>query len=155
MKIIPIKILGKQASKPCYVDDVDFESVSKFSWVSNGGYAKTTFPRGKSLLMHRLILRSTDKQFVIDHKDRNKLNNQKSNLRLCSRSENQWNSSKRRNNKSGITGVFWNNDKLKWEATVTQFNKRLFLGRFDSKSEAGEVYKNWIKKNRGEFAYTE
>ena len=91
MKLIPLTH-GKFAQ----VDDNDFFWLSKFNWYANRyrqtWYAKTAITINgdqKIFRMHRLILGLTfsDKK-EIDHKDRDGLNNQRSNIWICTRKEN-------------------------------------------------------------------
>lgn len=80
------------------IDDEDYEFLSKYKWQvninRNGMYAITSVyhkeTKKQSLLhMHRLILRlKAGDGKMVDHKDRDGLNNQKCNLRICNRSEN-------------------------------------------------------------------
>lgn len=41
-----------------------------------------------------------------------------------------------KNNTSGVKGVSWNKEKEKWEAYIGIHNKRIRLGRFNTKAEA-------------------
>jgi hypothetical protein len=40
------------------------------------------------------------------------------------------------NNKSGFTGVHWDNDKSKWAATISHMGHKFYLGYFDDITEA-------------------
>jgi hypothetical protein len=75
------------------VDDEDYEFLKKFKWYLNKGkitfYARAKI-NGKMVRMHRLILKANSTQ-IIDHKDRNGLNNQKDNLRFYTLSQNAMN----------------------------------------------------------------
>jgi hypothetical protein len=88
------------AGKAAEVDPEDFELVSKYSWCLRDGYAvtKTRLPNGKrvTLQMHRLITGTTDPFILVDHKDRNRLNNCRSNLREVTPKENANNMSTNR-----------------------------------------------------------
>jgi len=64
----------------------------------------------------------------IDHKDRNKSNNEWMNLRPLTQSENCKNSLMRSNNTSKITGVYWNKLRLRWYANVMVDYKTICLG---------------------------
>jgi hypothetical protein len=66
----------------------------------------------------------------VDHRDGDKLNNKISNLRLATNKLNQDNSKKRKDNTSGVTGVFWSKTKEKWEVRIKRFNKNFCLGSF-------------------------
>lgn len=71
---------------------------------------------GLTLKGHRIVYclcNQTDvpKNFVVDHIDRNRTNNNKNNLRLASYLENNRNSSEYRSNTSGVTGVAWTKNK--------------------------------------------
>lgn len=81
------------------VDDEDYPVVSRLNWyISDTGYAITDSPV-KHLKMHKLLVGPLAPRRVIDHIDRNKLNNQKDNLRVVSQSINSRNSYKYENSK--------------------------------------------------------
>ena len=79
--------------KVALVDDEDFEYLKQFKWhvINNNGkfYVRKQFllSNGKvsKVLMHRFIMKP-NKDMVIDHLDGNPLNNQKTNLRICTQS---------------------------------------------------------------------
>ena len=74
------------------IDDEDYPVLSRLNWyLSDGGYAITDCPV-KHIKMHKLIIGPIPNCAVIDHIDRDKLNNQKSNLRVVSQSDNVRNS---------------------------------------------------------------
>lgn len=61
--------------------------------------------RRKKDALHRLIT-NAPRGVAIDHVDGNGLNNRRSNLRLCSNAQNQWNTGPQRNNTTGFKGVY-------------------------------------------------
>lgn len=86
----------------------------------------------------------------LDHIDGNKENNLISNLRDVTQETNMRNASKRKNNTSGITGVYFSKSRGKWIAQAVGGNSR-HIGVFDSKEEAEETLRN----RRSELGYTE
>lgn len=72
----------------------------------------------------------------IDHINRNRSDNRMVNLRLASSQENSRNLPLSKANKTGITGVFWNRSKGKWEAKIKVHYKDVLLGRFNNLFEA-------------------
>ena len=139
-----------QASKHEFiiVDDNDFEKVKKFRWyVNRMGYAANDATPRK--LMHRLIMNFP--KGGIDHKNGNKLDNRKSNLRPCNQSENMANAPKRKTNLSGYKGVSWDKKYSKWEAYLTKDCKHIFLGYFDDRKEAALAYNQRAIKEFGGF----
>jgi hypothetical protein len=129
------------------VDDEDYESVSKFNWYKiRGGYAARTVHLGpnpnkkgkylsKVIYMHRMIM-CVSSEFVIDHINQDKLDNQKSNLRICDQSINMTNYGLPKNNTSGIKGVTWNKKHKKWKAQIKFHQKNLYLGEFENIEDA-------------------
>ena len=90
----------------------------------------------------------------IDHKDGNGLNNQKSNLRLITHTQNCMNRDKNKNNTSGYKGVHWHKNYKKWGVQIRVNGKCKSLGYYDTKKEAAQVYNEGVKKYFGEVAKT-
>ena len=71
------------------VDDADYAELSQYSWHHSAqGYAARR--SGKIILMHRQILNSQPGQHT-DHINRNRLDNRRSNLRICTLAQNNRN----------------------------------------------------------------
>jgi len=139
------------------IDDEDFERVSSRHWhVDDAGYARTNIWSGgkKSAAprMHRFILGVTDRKVHIDHINGNKLDNRKSNLRVCSASDNLKNRGKQRNNTSGYKGVIYDKERSKWRAEICTNGKRKYLGRYDTVEDAAEAYRKAAELYHGNFA---
>lgn len=141
--------------KVALVDDEDYEFLNQFKWLyHNKGYADRNLPRvnskQKRQSMHRLI-NNTPEGFETDHIDGNKLNNQRSNLRMATPSQNQWNTNKRINNTSGFKGVSWHKGTKKWQAKINFKGKRKYLGLFDTPEAASQAYESKAKELFAEF----
>ncbi len=152
MKEIIVGIRGKYKA---IVDDEDFEWLSNFKWqIYNPRqypYAVTILSNGKQLLMHRMIL-NAPRELIVDHKDGNGLNNQRSNIRLCTRKENVRNCPRYSHNTSGYKGVCWIAPKRKWRAQYQIDRKCKVVGYFDNIIDAARAYNKAIKIAFGEFA---
>lgn len=141
------------------VDDEDFEYLNQWKWVAQDNkctfYAKRTSYADKkkvSIWMHRLILGITDKGVLSDHKDRDGLNNQKSNLRKATRSQNNANTNPKKNGTSKYIGVSFHKHSKKWHAAI-QCNKKLTnLGYHIYEIDAAKAYNEAAKILHGEFA---
>ena len=114
-------------------DKEDVSVISKYKWSFSGRYA---YASRHKLLMHKLILNYSDGDLCIDHIDGNGLNNRKSNLRLCSMSENSINrASLPSNNTSGFMGVTYDKCNRKWRASISIQKKQINLGNFSNKED--------------------
>lgn len=142
--------------KIALVDDEDYAWLSQRKWQyrQNGrkdtGYAGR-IEHGKVVWMHRLILNASEK-VLTDHIDRNKLNNQRYNLRSCTNTENQHNGKVPKHNTSGFKGVGYKASAHKYRARARLDKKDIHLGYFDNPMDAALAYDKFAKENYGEFA---
>jgi hypothetical protein len=135
------------------IDDDDFSSVSKLKWYLGHGYAVRN-KNGKSghRFMHRMIMGAPDGIFV-DHIDGDRLNNQKSNLRLATKAENGFNRPMQKRNRLGYKGVSFSKQKGKFRASIQAFGKWSHLGYFLTAEEAHTSRLQAEIKQHGEFSY--
>jgi hypothetical protein len=140
------------------VDPDDYQHLAKYRWRictgKNTLYAersvRLTSGKYSRILMHRQIF-SVPEGFVIDHINRNGLDNRKANLRLATVAQNAQNAGKRKN-RSGYKGVWFAKEKRKWRAAIWKNNKRIYLGYFNSPLEAALTYDHAAKLYHGQFA---
>ncbi len=86
----------------------------------------------------------------VDHKDGNPFNMAACNLREATISQNTMNTGARRNNKTGLKGVFW--FRTGYAARICVNRKTHHLGTFRSPEEAHEAYKKAAARLHGSFA---
>lgn len=141
------------------VDDEDFDWINQWKWFANenktGYYAARWIRQGtkrKLQYMHKLILGIKDDGVCGDHKDGNKLNNVRDNLRIATHSENMRNVPVRHNTLTGYKGVKLDKRKGKYMACINVDGKRIFLGYFDYKVAASRAYDRAAIKYHKEFA---
>lgn len=146
--------LSDKIFRSAEVDDENYENLNKYTWRCKVGkdtsYARTVI-KGKTFYMHQLILPYKG-GFIIDHKDRNGLNNQRENLRYATNSQNQANIKLSSSNTSGYKGVSWNKRMGKWRVQIRFNLQNIYLGYFNNKEEAAAAYNLAALKYFGEFA---
>ena len=126
------------SGKTVLIDKEDWSKLSKHAWhiETNHGYVVYRDSKRHKFYLHRLILNSPVGK-IIDHKNRNKLDNRKSNLRISSSRRNVLN----QDWSKGISQL----KNGKWRAYVTitgkDSKKQLHLGQYDSEYEANLVTK--------------
>jgi type V secretory pathway adhesin AidA len=145
--------------KVTVVDEADFERLSQWNWHVDGkGYALRTGRKSdgplcrKGIFMHRQIMGVTDPSVEVDHHDHNTLNNQRSNLRLCSSLGNHANASLQVNTTSGYKGVSFDKRKKRWQSRLKVKGEQIFLGYFSTKEQAAVTYNRAAIKHFGAFA---
>ncbi len=143
--------------KYALADDEDFEFLSKWKWYfSDKGYAvRTTYlsdGQQTTIRMHSLVLLSRLNQ-QIDHANRDKLDNQKFNLRFSTQANNCCNAGIRKDNISGFKGVSWCSTMLKWRVQVQTEGAKKSIGNYENKEDAARAYNEAAIKYHGEFAY--
>lgn len=134
------------------IDDEDWPLMSQHTWCAHQNTpGHWVAESGGSLLLHRLIA-GAKKGEMVDHWDGNSLNNQRSNLRVCTNSQNQQNS-RSRGGSSRFKGVSWYTRHQKWRVAFNWNGKTIFIGYFDDEIEAAKAYNAAILPRAGQFAY--
>lgn len=122
-----------------YVDIDDYDKVRNYCWrISEKGYVIANRRDGSNRIvwLHRLVMNVDESNIFVDHRNWDKSNNRKSNLRIATKSENNINIKRRINNTSGYTGVCLNKNTGKYNARISKNGKRFHLGTFESFEEA-------------------
>ena len=145
MKQIPLS----NSKRTFTVDDEDSARVAILNWFllrTRTGKAIATWINNRNVNIGSFIL-SVDT--IVDHKDRNVFNNQKSNLRPASKSQNNAN----KKPLSGYKGISYRKDRGTWRARIQFREEQIWLGTFTSEIEAAKAYDKAAKQYFGEFAY--
>ena len=142
------------------IDDEDAEKVFQYKWCVHykykyGHYRLTDVRtniikngKRKQIALHKLLVSFE----IVDHIDRNVLNNRKENLRDCSNAENLRNKGLQSNNTSGFKGVYWNKNRNKFQAQIKYNGKNFYLGLYDTLKEGAAAYDRAAVELYGDFA---
>jgi hypothetical protein len=125
------------------------------SLVSNGfGYVYARLWQGWKIGVHRLAIALESGQWPeeVDHKNGDRADNKRSNLRVATRRQNEANKPRPRHNTSGFKGVSYVKSRGRWRAYISRNNRQLSLGYHDTPEEASAAYFAAAQKLFGEFA---
>jgi hypothetical protein len=148
-------LINKKRNIYTTVDDVDFNTLIKFKWYfRKDGYVRRqerSNGKIKEITMHRQLMQVADNLFV-DHINGNKLDNRRSNLRICTKAENVRNKVKSSKNTSGYKGIWWHKQNKKWIAEIGVDGKKISLGSYVSIIDAVKAYNKAALKYHKKFA---
>lgn len=153
--IINSKAFGQ---KIVYFDDEDYDLIKEYTWTiiksrktfyAKGSKGKKRGGDGRIIGMHRLVMQCNPED-IIDHADRNGLNNLKSNLRISTQAQNAWN--RTGFSSSGYKGVHYNKRYKRYLVVLTISGEVKYGGYFDYPLVAADKYNELAIKYHGEFA---
>lgn len=136
------------------IDESDSQMLASYRWwLRSAGerskdYAYTQV-RGKTVYLHRMLLRPRA-GFFVDHVNGDGLDNRRSNLRVCSPSENTANRAVR--NKYGYRGIEPTFGGKLWRAKAQKGGVQKYASLFETKEDAARAYDEMARELFGEFA---
>jgi hypothetical protein len=142
------------------VDPPDYYRLNNFHWSarknSNCTYAVRFLndpgKKPKIISLHREIMNPAPR-LLVDHKNRNTLDNRRANLRIATHSQNQFNKAKTSEKTSSrFIGVYLEKPSCLWATKISHHGKSIWLGRFNSELTAARAYDNAARKYHKEFA---
>lgn len=136
------------------IDDECYEKVKNYNWsITKEGYVRrSNCGRKEERFLHRFILNAT-KDYTVDHKNRNPLDNRKENLRMCTNQQNHFNRKKLSGKSSAYKGVTWDKERNKWKVNIMINGASKTVGRYEDEIEAALAYNEKARELFGEFAY--
>lgn len=137
------------------VSDEDLTLLNEHKWNLARNYRGIQYAKrnnkGKTTYMHRVVMNAPD-GMQVDHINGNGLDNRRSNLRICTNSQNAQNSFKKKNKSSRYKGVCWRKDDRNWIARITHNRKQICIGRYHDEVSAAQAYDKKAIELFGEFA---
>jgi hypothetical protein len=153
------KSIPLSQDKYTIVDTEDYDWLMQWKWYFGGKQYAVRMQycgmlNGKSKLkmicMHRLILDTPSGMFT-DHVNGNRLDNRRSNLRICTRQQNAYNQMTSKGS-SIYKGVTWNKNAEKWQAQIRYANTNYYLGCFTDEVKAACAYNDAAVRLHRSFA---
>ncbi len=121
---------------------------------SDGRYVQLRFYKQR-FYAHRIawlfVTGEDPLHYLVDHKNRNPIDNRFINLRLGNKIQNAGNTYLYSHNTSGCRGVYWSEKRRRWVATLSTKNKKIYLGVYTKKEEAAAAYQEAATAYFGEF----
>lgn len=142
-----------------YFDLEDYDKIKKYCWVlsktTDTIVARIPDSNNKLITLHRLVM-DAPPEVHVDHIHHNRHDNRKSELRICTPQENNFNRGPCITNTSGVVGVSWDAKDDLWHAYIGKDGKRINKYFHKDEFEQAVAWRKAMEKELfGEFAYNE
>jgi hypothetical protein len=143
--LVYIHLVGKNGYGKVAVTDLwSFRKhdLAAHTWTCTNNYYVYTNVEGKMVFLHGMIMGNADPNLMVDHingsEGEKTLDNRRSNLRLCTNTENQLNGKVRVDNKLGYKNV--NELRGKYRCMIRVDKVKQYFGTFDKPEQAALCY---------------
>lgn len=163
-----IALMGKHANSAdgntngniLLVSECDLSFATKFTWyLNNSGYPGTygnhdgTIKFSRLVPLHQLLYPDILKGYVVDHINRDRLDNRRENLRICTAIQNSYNKSKPKNSTRKYKGVVKHKKKNpSYAASITKDGIKHEIKNINTEEEAAKMYDIMAEELFGEYA---
>lgn len=131
------------------VDDADYDYLNSLGSWHFDRYAKRVTRKDGVIYMHRLLIDAGNQS--VDHINGNKLDNRRSNLRVCTQQQNVHNTRSRKGT-SKFKGVSWDKSRNQWKAVIGYNYRKIQIGRYATELEAATAYNEKARQLHGKYA---
>ena len=135
------------------IDLSDLHLIRGYKWSWDGRDYVSSKKDGKTIYLHNIIYGKLPAGFEVDHKNRNRLINKRSNLRVSTKSQNDINRPGKPGSSSQYKGVCWDKRKKKFKTYICKSGKYYHLGYFDDEKAAALTYNEKARVLFGEYAW--
>ena len=140
-------------NKKFYFDLEDYDKIKNYCWLEmKNGYIMSRLNKTECIYLHRIIMNASEDE-IVDHKGHCLYDNRKEFLRVGTQCYNMMNVSKRSDNTSGITGVWYFKERNKWVAEIIVNQVKHHIGIFSNKDDAIAARKHAEREYFGEWSY--
>jgi hypothetical protein len=146
VKVITNDVWGNDNG--CFLlDKKDWKKMKQHKWsFDNLGYPTANI-KGKATRLHKLLVNYER----TDHKNRDRSDNRRENLRECSSFQNAFNKGKRKDNKTGFKGIHKRESGF-YLVQIGFEKKQIYLGTYPNITDAIKAYDEAAKKYHKDFA---
>lgn len=144
---VPLGRLGNAALAMIDTQDAD---LLRYRWRLTAGYAAGSVGLMHRVIMCRMLRADIPDGLMVDHRNGDRRDNRRANLRLADRYQNAQNRRLHANNTSGYPGV--TKQGHKWTARISAYGRRIGLGSFDTPEAAYVAYCEAAQAYHGAFS---
>lgn len=155
-----IPLTGKHGKGKRAIVDADmYDYLNQFKWhINSDGYPQHSFwnketKKDVDKKMHQVVM-NTPKGMDTDHISSDKLDNRRSNLRICTHSQNGMNRGRQSNNTSGYKNIYWSPPHKQWRIIIVVNKKRHNLGLYRNIEDAVKARDEYLVKLHGKYMNT-
>lgn len=143
---IPLRERDGSVGAYALVDSDVYSELSRHRWCSSKGYAVRQADK-RMRYLHREVAGNPATNIAVDHINRNKVDNRRSNLRRCTKAQDCQNKPLAGTGTSGFRGVSFDRTRNRWKAYAQLDSQYIHIGRFREELEAAQAASDWRKEH--------